>query len=72
MNSAEPNIMFFGMEGDFPFQLWNLLFLFPPVAKAVYDTFYTEAKHFPVIHKQSLALLCTVSFPGNLHLLADI
>lgn len=56
----EQNLVFLGMEGDLTFQWTNLLFLFPPVAKAMYDVFYTEAKHFPVIHKQSMAYAMTM------------
>ena len=57
------NLTILGMEGDLPFQFWNLLFLIPPVLKAVYDTVFTANKNIPVNHKHSLGYALMLGGP---------
>lgn len=60
LDHLQPGFSILGMVSDFKFQFTNLLFLLPPVAKAIYDVYYTEFRHFPVLHKQSLAYAVTM------------
>ena len=43
------------MPADFAFQLTNLLFLLPPVLKAIYDVYFKEKRGIGVDHSQSLS-----------------
>lgn len=43
------------MPPDFPFQLTNLLFLLPPILKAIYDVYFKEKRGIGVDHSQSLS-----------------
>lgn len=48
------NFTLFGMEGDYPFQWTNLIFLLIPVIKAAVDVFLFQKEGIPVNHKESL------------------
>lgn len=57
------------MPPDFAFQFSNLLFLLPPIAKAIYDVFFKEKRQVGVDHSQSLSyalffgfILCLIDF----------
>jgi hypothetical protein len=43
------------MPPDFIFQFTNLLFLLPPILKAIYDVYFHQNKGIAVNHKKSLA-----------------
>lgn len=50
------------MPPDFNFQLTNLLFLLPPILKAIYDVYFKEKRKLAVNHRQSLAYTLLFAF----------